>query len=92
MKNTKYGFLFVFVCMFIAGILLNLKITKEDPLKKNANNNRDSNIAKYLTIIGSVGMFFVVLYILVDMSVKEEIKHSKHVRSMKKRNIGFKFY
>ena len=92
MKNTKYGFLFVFVCMFIAGTLLDLKIRKEDPFKKHVNNNRDSNIAKYLTIIGLVGMFFSVLYILIDRSVNETQKHFKHVRSMKKRNIGFKFY
>jgi beta-lactamase regulating signal transducer with metallopeptidase domain len=93
MKNTKnitYGFLFVFVCMFIAGMIISEKIKKEDPFKKNANNKRDSNIAQFLTIIGLVGMIGVVLYIAVNMSRK---KHYRGLSSMKsKRNIGFKFY
>ena len=93
MKNTKnitYGFLFVFVCMFIAGTIMSEKIKKEDPSKKNANNNRNSNIAQSLTIIGLVGMIGAVLYIAVNMSHK---KHYRGLSSMKsKRNIGFKFY
>ena len=96
MKNTKnitYGFLFVFVCMFIAGILMSEKIKKEDPSKKNANNNRNSNIAQSLTIIGLVGMIGSVLYIVVNMSINENTKHYRGLSSMKsKRNIGFKFY
>ena len=43
MKFTKnkiaYGFLFVFFCMFIAGIILSKKTSKEDPNKKTNNNN-----------------------------------------------------
>ena len=96
MKNTKnitYGFLFVFVCMFIAGTVMSEKIKKKDLSKKNANNNRNSNIAHSLTIIALVGMIGTVLYIAVTMSINENTKHYRGLSSMKsKRNIGFKFY
>ena len=87
MKFTKnkiaYGFLFVFFCMFIAGIILSKKTSKEDPNKTDRSKETDRKVGEYLTIIGLVGVLYIML--------KKEYKYTRH--SMKPMsNIGFKFY
>jgi archaellum biogenesis protein FlaJ (TadC family) len=91
MKFTKnkiaYGFLFVFFCMFIAGIILSKKTSKEDPNKTDRSKETDRKVGEYLSIIGLLGVICVVLYIML----KKEYKYTRH--SMKPMsNIGFKFY
>ena len=95
MKFTKnkiaYGFLFVFFCMLIAGIILGQKTSKEDPNKTDRNKDKNRKLVEYLTSIGLVGIICVVLYIAVTMSNKKEYTYTRH--SMKPiSNIGFKFY